>query len=146
MFHDDLSTGQGSFFKRVFTRLGLMLCIGMLLVAAFAWQIMQHWLSDYTVEQLRNSAHLATRVMAGSWSESPAALQENCLQIKNDTGLRTTVILPDGEVLADSDAEAKTLANHSDRPEVIDALQGRTGVNRRLSASVGHSFVYVARR
>jgi two-component system phosphate regulon sensor histidine kinase PhoR len=144
MLHDDLTTGKGSFFKRVFTRLGLMLCIGMLLVAAFAWQIMQHWLSDYTVEQLRNSAHLATRVMARSWPESAAALQENCSLIKNDTGLRTTVILPDGEVIADSDAQAKSMANHSDRPEVIEALQGRTGVNRRLSASVGHSFVYVA--
>ncbi len=144
MLHDDLSTGQGNFFKRVFTRLGLMMCIGMLLVAAFAWQIMQHWLSDYNVEQLRNSAHLATRVVAGSWSESSASLQEGCLQIKNDTGLRTTVILPDGDVIADSDAPAKSMANHSDRPEVIEALQGRIGVNRRLSASVGHSFVYVA--
>lgn len=144
MLHDDLSTGQGNFFKRVFTRLGLMMCIGMLLVAAFAWQIMQHGLSDYNVEQLRNSAHLATQVVAGSWSESSASLQEGCLQIKNDTGLRTTVILPDGDVIADSDAPAKSMANHSDRPEVIEALQGRIGVNRRLSASVGHSFVYVA--
>ena len=135
---------QGRFFKRVFTRLGLMLCVGMLVVAAFAWQIMQHWHREYSVEQLGNSAHLAHLAVQRSWPASERILQRECEDVRLKTGLRMTIIAPDGRVIADSDADPSTMANHSDRPEVMDALKGRTGMNERTSASVGHPFVYVA--
>ncbi len=62
-------------------------------------------------------------------------------------GVRVTLIAPDGFVVADSEVALEdlgTVANHADRPEVEAALRGRTGSNRRRSATVGGSFLYVA--
>lgn len=136
---------KGRFFRRVFVRLGLVISLGMLLVGAFAWQIMQRWMRDYTSEQLRSSAHLARLAVRHDWPFNGAsALSRDCARIKEETGLRLTIIALDGRVLADSDADPLTMANHASRPEVSAALRGETGVDERISASVGQSFVYVA--
>lgn len=59
-------------------------------------------------------------------------------------GVRVTIVAPDGVVLADSQANAATMENHSTRPEVAAALAGRTGVARRRSATEGTEQLYVA--
>lgn len=136
---------QGRFFKRVFTRLGILLCAGMLVVGGFAWQIMQHWLREYTLEQLKNNTHLARVAVEHGWPfDSPAAIQAECAEVRALTGLRLTIIATDGRVLADSDADPAGMENHASRPEIIDALKGDMGVNMRTSTSVGQPFLYLA--
>ncbi len=135
----------GRFFTRVFTRLGLLLAVGMLVVGGFAWQIMQHWLREYTVEQLQNNAHLARLAVEKSWPIlTPGALQEECRLVREQTGLRMTVVAPDGRVLGDSDANPAEMENHASRPEVAAALKGEVGLHERHSASVQHPYLYVA--
>lgn len=145
MTQDGTVRWRGRFFNRVFTRLGLLLSAGMLVVGGFAWQIMQQWLRDYIIEQLTNSAHLARIAVEHEWPfEAPAKIQEECRRVRQETGLRMTVLAPDGRVLGDSDADPAGMENHANRPEVVEALKGRVGLNRRTSASVGHPFVYIA--
>jgi len=57
---------------------------------------------------------------------------------------RFTVIDSEGWVLADSEADPATLANHADRPEVKQALAGNEARERRRSATLGKEEVYVA--
>jgi two-component system phosphate regulon sensor histidine kinase PhoR len=60
---------------------------------------------------------------------------------------RVTLIAPGGRVIGDSqvpDADLGALENHAGRPEVREALQGRTGRAVRLSASVGARELYMA--
>jgi two-component system phosphate regulon sensor histidine kinase PhoR len=59
-------------------------------------------------------------------------------------GYRVTLILPDGVVLADSEADPRGMENHKERPEVASALSGRPSVSRRRSATVGEELVYAA--
>ena len=59
-------------------------------------------------------------------------------------GYRVTLILPDGTVLADSEADPRGMENHKGRPEVASALSGRLSVSRRRSATVGEELVYAA--
>jgi len=62
-------------------------------------------------------------------------------------GLRVTLLSEDGRVLGDSEIEASRLAeveNHAGRPEVIEALAGRTGVAERASKTIAQSLLYVA--
>ena len=47
-------------------------------------------------------------------------------------------------VLADSEADPKTMENHAGRPEVAAALKGTKGAATRLSHTVGVEFLYVA--
>jgi two-component system phosphate regulon sensor histidine kinase PhoR len=42
-------------------------------------------------------------------------------------GTRVTIIAPDGTVWGESDEDRTRMANHSDRPEVINALRDGTG-------------------
>ncbi len=57
---------------------------------------------------------------------------------------RITYIDHAGRVVADSETDASKMENHSQRPEVKAALGGRTGSDRRRSATIGMNFLYVA--
>ena len=61
-------------------------------------------------------------------------------------GLRVTLISPDGTVLYDNQADASTLPNHSDRPEVVSALADGRGSAERSSQTVGYVSLYDAVR
>lgn len=59
------------------------------------------------------------------------------------TGLRLTLVLPDGGVLADT--AVKKMPNLADRPEVRAAAEGRTESAFRRSAVTGKDSFYVAK-
>ena len=73
-------------------------------------------------------------------------LSELALRASAATRARVTLIAPDGTVVADSDVRSEDLSsveNHASRPEVAEALAGRTGANTRRSETVGRDFLYV---
>ena len=59
---------------------------------------------------------------------------------------RITLIQADGAVLYDSELDEITLQDHSDRPEVIQALQSGSGESSRYSSSLSEMTHYIARR
>ncbi len=116
----------------------------MLLVCAVTWQIMHRWLAGYTQDQIVNQAHLSKLAIERQWPLDVATIQRECDHMHELTGLRLTVMAPDGRVLADSNANPLEMENHAKRPEVVAALEGRLGRDIRKSSSVGEDFVYVA--
>ncbi|MCH2186714.1 ATP-binding protein, partial [Myxococcota bacterium] len=75
------------------------------------------------------------------------ALQETAIRASQATGARVTLIDPAGEVIADSEvpeSQLDRLDNHAERPEIREAMQGRTGQSRRFSQSVKRTLVYYA--
>lgn len=73
------------------------------------------------------------------------ALAEDVGRLARESGTRLTLILPDGEVLADSDEDPDAMDNHASRPEVRQALETPFGSSRRHSRTVGESMLYAAR-
>jgi len=67
-----------------------------------------------------------------------------CKEMGKVSLTRITVVLPSGQVIGDSDEEPAKMDNHSDRPEVIEALSGRNGRSLRYSHTLGESMMYVA--
>jgi len=68
-------------------------------------------------------------------------------ELARETGLRVTIISPDGTVIGESDKSAEQLSqieNHLHRPEVQAALQSGFGSSMRHSATVGVDLMYVA--
>jgi two-component system phosphate regulon sensor histidine kinase PhoR len=57
---------------------------------------------------------------------------------------RVTLIFPDGTVAGDSEENPTRMDNHSDRPEIKEALKGNTGSSVRYSRTVKANFMYVA--
>jgi two-component system phosphate regulon sensor histidine kinase PhoR len=89
---------------------------------------------------VQNALGFALRVQ----NDQQHSLQEMANEEANITETRVTIITRDGVVLADSEADSKTMENHAGRPEVITALGGKTGSSTRLSHTVGVEFLYLA--
>ncbi len=58
--------------------------------------------------------------------------------------VRLTVIDPHGVVLADSEQDPARMENHSNRPEVIQAMTGKTGTSSRFSGTIRQWMIYTA--
>ncbi|MFI5328253.1 MAG: HAMP domain-containing protein, partial [Candidatus Rokuibacteriota bacterium] len=76
-----------------------------------------------------------------------SAPQDLAVRVARATGARVTLIAPDGRVLAESErafVDVAALENHAARPEVREALAGRTGRALRRSATTEAPLLYVA--
>lgn len=73
-----------------------------------------------------------------------AAAAELCARVRAETGARVTLVLPSGQVLADTHRPPADLENHAGRPEVRGALEDGAGVSRRRSGSLGGEMIYAA--
>lgn len=65
-------------------------------------------------------------------------------KLGKETNRRITVVDPGGIVLADSEEDPESMESHKSRPEVAEALMGRTGKSIRYSATVKEEMLYVA--
>lgn len=63
---------------------------------------------------------------------------------KDPSQTRFTFVAPGGRVLYDSDENAVRMENHGNRPEVAEALAGRTGTDIRKSPTLGDEWIYAA--
>lgn len=59
-------------------------------------------------------------------------------------GLRITLIKPDGKVIFESDADATHMDNHSNRPEIIEAVKSGKGEAARYSSTLENNTFYYA--
>lgn len=66
-----------------------------------------------------------------------------CKKVGEKVSIRMTVILPSGKVVGDSHEDPSRMDNHVDRPEVIQALNGKVGVSTRYSRTLGEEMMYV---
>jgi len=66
------------------------------------------------------------------------------VNISQGIGGRVTIVDRDGVVLGDSEEDPTTMENHADRPEIIEALSGKTGSSIRYSETLGFDMMYVA--
>ena len=89
---------------------------------------------------VQNAQGFALRVQ----NDHEHSLQQMANEEAGITETRVTIIARDGIVLADSEADPKTMENHAGRPEVVAALAGKTGSSSRTSHTVGIEFLYLA--
>ncbi|NQV33294.1 MAG: HAMP domain-containing protein [Phycisphaeraceae bacterium] len=64
--------------------------------------------------------------------------------LATDGRVRITVILPDGQVMGDSREEVAKMGDHSDREEILAALERGSGYSIRRSPTLGIHMMYVA--
>lgn len=72
-----------------------------------------------------------------------AELQSLVQRLAVETTTRMTIVQPDGTVLADSERDPTVMLNHSNRPELIQASQQRTGTATRRSPKLQVDMRYI---
>ena len=111
---------------------------------AFDLSIQGAWENSLRQEIERNLREKTLMFAHRVNSDSTHDLQNITSQEALAAGARATVIDADGKVLADSEASASGMENHSQRPEFVSALKGEVGSDTRRSRTVGTPFLYVA--
>jgi PAS domain-containing protein len=86
-------------------------------------------------------------VLAGRLADAPEDRFREIVQVAiAATTARITIVDAQGRVLGDSFANAETLENHADRPEIKRALAEGSGTAERMSATTKETRLYAARR
>ncbi len=98
-------------------------------------------------EQLEQTLAREALLVRDALPTDSAALQPAVERLARQTGRRITVVARDGRVVAESEEPSEIVPNigsHSDRAEIRAALDGRTGVAMRHSATINQDLLYVA--
>ncbi|MCA1808234.1 MAG: ATP-binding protein [Kiritimatiellia bacterium] len=100
---------------------------------------------DFTAEALLKRATLFSReiTMTANLADTDS-VDTLCNELGRLTDTRVTVMLPDGQVVGDSEEDPGIMDNHSWRPEMAAALQGKTGRALRFSNTLERHMLYMA--
>jgi len=90
--------------------------------------------------QILKTPLLPLVLVENRWADAEALAQ----RLGADAGVRITLLLPDGTVIADSEEEPARMGNHGDRPEIRQAILERRGDAVRPSETLGTRMLYVA--
>ncbi len=123
----------------------LIIAISVVGVAWYASQSLRTFHLNQVAEDLKSRAHLVEKqISADLTNRNFKGIDVFCKQIATAGSTRITVILPDGEVIADSDEIPGRMKNHADRPEFQDALKQDSGNSLRFSDTLGKKMMYLA--
>lgn len=123
--------------------LGGYAVVAAVLVAVWAYSIIVP-IADFVEKRAQEGmvavANAATVALQSS--DLPAA--DVLKRIAATDDLRLTLIASNGTVLAESIKDDAGMQNHAERPEVVSALTGEIGYDRRVSKTDGVEYQYVA--
>ncbi|OHB55189.1 MAG: hypothetical protein A2Y07_08085 [Planctomycetes bacterium GWF2_50_10] len=123
---------------------GLIIVFSVLFMGWYA----SGWIRDLyiqtTTSKIELNAKLAAQQIQPVIIQSPADIDSVVKQIASSSSNRITVMLPDGQVVADSDEDPVGMENHANRPEMQLALKGQVGTAIRYSSTLGKDLVYAA--
>jgi two-component system, OmpR family, phosphate regulon sensor histidine kinase PhoR len=126
--------------------LGIIVAALLLAVLYSSRAIHDSYLAQVEQELLLTAEVLRPTVAKALESTESTDVDALCKQLAKTTGdqMRLTIIAASGQVLGDSMENPATMQNHSDRPEVIQALRDGVGRATRHSPTLGQMMVYVA--
>jgi two-component system phosphate regulon sensor histidine kinase PhoR len=117
-------------------------------LAALGWYgsyVLDEALASGLSRQLQTTAQLVSQQIEPALnSADEKEIRAAVAQASRTNGSRITVILPSGEVLADTHDDPARMDNHARRPEVQAALAGEIRREDRFSNTVGEQLIYVA--
>jgi hypothetical protein len=118
------------------------------IIAAMAvgvgYGVHRYWEVALRVEITRNLTQKAQMFAARVNTDHEHKIEDITAQEAHNAGARATVIDTNGNVLADSEAQASALENEGRRPEFIAALHGETRVMTRKRNDFAMPILYAA--
>jgi two-component system phosphate regulon sensor histidine kinase PhoR len=98
-----------------------------------------------TKDHLEVTAQLVRHAVSGiDPALEPARADSLVKSLGRGSVTQITIVLPTGQVIADSERDPATMGGHGDRPEIRDALTGGIGFSRRYSHTQQQEMMYFA--
>jgi len=137
--------------KSLLWRIGLILIGSQLAIVAVLGWIALAGVRDFHYGQVRDELRRIEGLLAGTYGSTALASPDDlATMVTRDgaqTGVRITLILADGTVIADSEVEPATMENHRwGRAEIEQALTIGNGFATRYSRTLEQDMIYFAQR
>lgn len=118
--------------------------VGVLTVGLFANDLLRKNYLDGIEDKLLSSANLILLYLGEH--DDPEEISSYISEVGKRVNIRVTIIEKDGNVSGDSEykQDLSSLDNHSSRPEVALALEGKIGESKRYSDTLDRDLFYVA--
>jgi len=113
-------------------------------VSIFSIKTLSDFIYDEVGASLEEESRLIGNLINSNIDNSPEPYQKISKVIFEDLNIRVSIIALNGAVLADSHEDYSLMDNHGTRPEIIDALSGKTGKYIRFSNTLHRHMLYVA--
>ena len=134
-----------SFFSKIFVGYLLIIFALSSLVLVLSLNTIREFYRDTLTDHLKTLAYTLNSEVGHLLDTGRANQLDGFIKtIGSKIHTRVTVLAMDGTVLADSEEEIQSMENHSHRPEVVEALQGKTGRSIRFSSTANRDMLYVA--
>ena len=134
-----------SLFWRLFSAYLMITLLSLGAIAWFASSSVQRLYHKQTSEDLEARAWIVSELVKEQGSSvNPSRLDAICKDMGVDAPMRITVLLPSGQVIADSAWTPASMKTHADRPEFLKATEGEMGVFTRFSDTLQMDMMYVA--
>ena len=122
-----------------------VILVSLIAVSWFASTALRDFYNDQVAANLKRESFLLRRHMKPLIQEQQwAEIDSMCKQFGSRAGTRITVILPDGRVVGDTERDPVTMDDHSQRPEVLQAVATEVGQAVRYSDTLDVDMMYVA--
>ncbi|NQV40989.1 MAG: PAS domain-containing protein [Candidatus Marinimicrobia bacterium] len=130
---------------RLFSSYFVLVLLALALLIMFAYRAIEDFYFEQNINNLQARAIFVDEILRDHESIDSNSLQNLCKQLGEETATRITLVIPSGQVLADSEEDPRNMDLHNDRPEIIQALQTSEGVSRRSSYTMEEEHLYYAR-
>jgi two-component system, OmpR family, phosphate regulon sensor histidine kinase PhoR len=129
-------------------RLIFPLSLIVLLVLASLGAVLGPFIQDFYQDRMNERIEKEASVVAYSLEQSDTAdrqaVEETVDELAQRLDARITIVAEDGEVIAESDADADEMDNHLDRPEIQGAGDNGNPFVVRFSSTVDRELLYYA--
>jgi len=132
-------------FWQIYPSFLLLTLFSVLAVAGYASQsLSRFYLNKIEADLLARARLIEDELESGVALSDGQKIDRLCKRLGKNSSVRITVIDPTGRVIGDSEEDPLVMANHSDRPEVMEARAGRIGRSRRISPTLKQPMIYAA--
>ena len=104
----------------------------------------EYYIKAVTTQLKSNSLLIRDIIKADIQEKDIEKLNLVTKRLGREINTRLTIINPEGMVLGDSEENPQKMENHSDRPEIKEAIKGRIGKSSRYSTTLKKDMMYLA--
>ncbi len=123
----------------------LVIIVALIIIAWYLSDLLPDFYHEQVADDLRARARLIEQqVLPDINNLDYSSIDEKIKKLGMVSSTRITIILPNGRVIADSDENPDRMEDHSNRPEIKEAIESGRGMNIRFSTTLGRRMMYLA--